>query len=80
VGCQNLAAGELYEQIEKRKRLDLECATFYCAEVVLILEYLRGQGVVHRDVKPENLLLTADGHIKLVDFGSAKVLPLVCTW
>ena len=47
-------------------------ARFYAAELVLALETVHALGVVHRDVKPDNLLLTATGHIKLTDFGLCK--------
>ncbi|CAL8470828.1 g10370 [Coccomyxa elongata] len=69
--CPN---GELYDQIQRKKRLSLEDARFYAAEIVLTLEYLRQQQVIHRDLKPENLLINAKGHLQLVDFGSAKDL------
>ncbi|KAF9589293.1 hypothetical protein IFM89_022363, partial [Coptis chinensis] len=41
--------------------------------VVLALEYLHSLLVVHRDLKPDNLLIAHDGHLKLTDFGSSKV-------
>jgi len=44
-------------------------AKFYIAELILALEYLHNKGIIHRDVKPANILIGADGHIKLCDFG-----------
>ncbi|XP_052256843.1 rho-associated protein kinase 2-like [Dreissena polymorpha] len=45
-------------------------AKFYCAEVVLALDAIHSMGFVHRDVKPDNMLLDAKGHLKLADFGT----------
>jgi serine/threonine protein kinase len=47
-----------------------EWAQFYTAEVVLALEAVHKMGYVHRDVKPDNMLLDAQGHLKLADFGT----------
>lgn len=68
--------GELFSYLRKLRRFDERVARFYGAEIVLVLEYLHEAqgGVAYRDLKPENLLLDADGHIKLVDFGFAKRL------
>ncbi|KAE8723967.1 putative serine/threonine protein kinase IREH1 [Hibiscus syriacus] len=57
----------------KDRCLDEEVARVYIAEVVLALEYLHSLHVVHRDLKPDNLLIAHDGHIKLTDFGLSKV-------
>ncbi|XP_033232009.1 rho-associated protein kinase 2 [Belonocnema kinseyi] len=45
-------------------------AKFYCAEVVLALDAIHNMGFVHRDVKPDNMLLDKHGHLKLADFGT----------
>lgn len=45
-------------------------AKFYCAEVVLALDTIHNMGFVHRDVKPDNMLLDKYGHLKLADFGT----------
>lgn len=45
-------------------------AMFYCAEVVLALDAIHSMGFVHRDVKPDNMLLDRHGHLKLADFGT----------
>ncbi|CAK9304972.1 unnamed protein product [Gordionus sp. m RMFG-2023] len=45
-------------------------AAFYAAEVILALQIIHSMGYVHRDVKPDNLLLDKDGHLKLADFGT----------
>ena len=51
-----------------------EEARFYLSEIAAGLHDLHTLGFVHRDVKPENVLITRSGHIKLVDFGSAARL------
>ncbi|KAI0021393.1 protein kinase-like domain-containing protein [Xylariomycetidae sp. FL0641] len=68
--------GELFSYLRRHRRFPEEWAQFYAAEIVLVLEYLHEQqgGVAYRDLKPENLLLDRQGHVKLVDFGFAKRL------
>ena len=44
------------------------------AQVVLALEAIHNMGFIHRDVKPDNMLLDASGHLKLADFGMVQPL------
>lgn len=68
-----LNGGDLYSLLRNLGCLDEDVARVYIAEVVLALEYLHSLRVVHRDLKPDNLLIAHDGHLKLTDFGLSKV-------
>ena len=67
--------GELFSHLRRLGRFSEPVARFYAAEVVLALEYLHDRQIAFRDLKPENVLLDARGHVKLTDFGFAKALP-----
>lgn len=45
---------------------------FYIAETILAIESVHKMGYIHRDLKPDNILLDKDGHVKLSDFGLCK--------
>lgn len=64
--------GELYSLLRRHRTFSEAQACFYAAEVVIALEYLHGRGIVHGDLKLENILLGADGHVLLSDFGLAR--------
>lgn len=68
--------GELFDMMRARrdKRLLVSEARFYCACVIIALEHLHGFGICYRDLKPENMMLTKTGYLKLIDFGFAKVV------
>ncbi|KAL8673884.1 MAG: hypothetical protein Q9168_001704 [Polycauliona sp. 1 TL-2023] len=66
--------GELFTRMLTEGMFPEETAAFYMAEMILALEHLHNTvGVVYRDLKPENCLLDADGHLLLTDFGLSKV-------
>ncbi|KAJ3346244.1 hypothetical protein HDU83_003277 [Entophlyctis luteolus] len=69
-----IQGGELFTYLRNMDKLDNEAAKFYAAEVVLAFEYLHSADVVYRDLKPENLLIDTNGHIRVTDFGFAKHL------
>ena len=52
-------------------------AKFYIAEVVLAVDAIHRMGYIHRDVKPDNMLLDANGHLKLADFGTCVKMDVV---
>ena len=47
---------------------------FYATQIILALGYLHMKGIVHRDLKLENILIDTDGFIKIIDYGLAKML------
>jgi serine/threonine-protein kinase len=68
-------AGKSLDQLisEKTKKLPLDTALRLSEELAEALDHAHGQGVVHRDMKPANILVTPEGHAKIADFGIAKV-------
>nr|AML78650.1 putative LOV domain-containing protein [Reseda odorata] len=62
--------GELFMLLDKqpRKVLKEDAVRFYAAQVVIALEYLHCQGIIYRDLKPENVLLQSNGDVSLTDF------------
>jgi len=72
LAMDNVGGGDFYSLLQRNGPFPPHAAKLYIAEVVLALAHLHSFDVVHRDVKPENILIDLDGHIKLADLGSAK--------
>ncbi|KAH6843049.1 kinase-like domain-containing protein [Chaetomium sp. MPI-CAGE-AT-0009] len=66
-----MSGGDLRFHIS-RKTFTEEAVRFWISELGCALRYIHGQGIIHRDVKPDNVLLDADGHVHLTDFNVAS--------
>ncbi|CAR28846.1 ZYRO0F13310p [Zygosaccharomyces rouxii] len=66
-----IGGGDLMWHVQNQ-RLSVRRAKFYAAEVLLALKYFHENGVIYRDLKLENILLTPEGHIKIADYGLCK--------
>ena len=68
-----IQGGELFFHLHREIRFDDEKTRFYIAELILALNFLHKNKIIYRDIKPENILLDIDGHIKLTDFGLSRI-------
>jgi serine/threonine protein kinase len=67
-----VVGGELFTHLRRAGRFTNDMTRFYASEIVLAIEYLHSKDIIYRDLKPENLLIDHQGHIKITDFGFAK--------
>uniref|UniRef100_A0A914Y9Z8 non-specific serine/threonine protein kinase n=1 Tax=Panagrolaimus superbus TaxID=310955 RepID=A0A914Y9Z8_9BILA len=65
---------DLLQVLKKKKKFSIDETRFVVAEIAVALEHIHKFSIVHRDVKPENILLSETGHMILSDFGCAKFL------
>ncbi|XP_055820387.1 uncharacterized protein LOC129889211 isoform X1 [Solanum dulcamara] len=71
-----LPGGDMMTLLMREDTLSESVAKFYIAQSVLAIESIHKHNYIHRDIKPDNLLLDKNGHLKLSDFGLCK--PLDC--
>ena len=69
-----MQGGELFFHLYREKRFNDDKAKFYLVEIILAIEFLHKKKMMYRDLKPENVLIDKNGHIKLTDFGLSKIL------
>lgn len=67
-----LPAGDLMTLLIKRDTFPENEARFYIAELVQAVQSVHKLGFIHRDLKPDNILIDSQGHLKLSDFGLCK--------
>ena len=76
LGMEFLPGGDLMSLLMARDILPEQEAKFYAAEIVMAIESVHKLDCIHRDLKPDNVLIDSDGHIKLSDFGLTKKLDI----
>ena len=69
-----MQGGELFFHLRKEKYFSEELVKFYAMELVLAISHIHEKKAIYRDLKPENILMDKYGHIKLTDFGLARIL------
>ena len=68
-----LPGGDLMNLLIKKDIFTEQEAQFYIAECVLAIESVHKMSYIHRDIKPDNILIDGTGHMKLSDFGLCKL-------
>ena len=69
-----LPGGDLMSLLMQEECFIEEHAKLYCAELVLGIEAIHNLKAIHRDIKPDNVLIDRDGHVKLSDFGLSRII------
>ncbi|HLQ63165.1 MAG TPA: protein kinase, partial [bacterium] len=77
IAMEYVEGANLKEYIRREGRLAPERALQIAAQVADALEFAHSHGIVHRDIKPQNILLTPDAQVKVTDFGIARALSSV---
>ena len=66
--------GDLLTYVRRRRKLKEDYAKFIFRQIILGIQYVNQKGVLHRDIKLDNILLTSEGDVKICDFGVSKIV------
>ncbi|XP_066438418.1 protein kinase C delta type-like [Eleutherodactylus coqui] len=69
LGLEYLSCGDFDNFLQLNGPLDITSARFYTAELVCGIQHLHAKGIIHQDLKPENIIVAETGHLKITDFG-----------
>ena len=79
IAMEYLPGGTLKDRIRKHGALPLPMATEVALQTAEALQTAHKRGIIHRDVKPRNILITDSGHVKVADFGIARAADATTT-
>ena len=68
--------GDLFTLIRKAGHFSAQRTRFYTAQILLAMEHMHNNGIIYRDLKPENVLIDSEGHVKIIDFGLSSYKDL----
>jgi len=66
------SGGEMLFQLRLKKQFTEEQSKFFIIEICLALKYIHKENILYRDIKPENIFMDINGHIRIGDFGLSK--------
>lgn len=69
---QYCEGGDLLKLLKKKGKLGQEVLKKYVSEIILAIDELHRAEIIYRDLKPGNIVIDADGHVLLTDFGLSK--------
>ena len=75
LAMENIVGGNLLNAINKMNKIPENLAKIIFKQLIQALQYIHSNGIVHRDIKPDNILLDLDNTIKICDFGVSKIIP-----
>ena len=72
---ENVVGGNLLNAINKMNKIPENLSKIIFKQLIKTLQYIHSNGIVHRDIKPDNILLDLNNTIKICDFGVSKIIP-----